>query len=76
MVNVIGTDVLSVGQDRPSIAVIVVGVSPPVTAGGLTFEQQKELLLLQLEHNKMKYSAEVEKQLAVEKLHSQTECSW
>lgn len=46
---------------------------PPVTTTGLTFDQQKELLLLQLEHDKFKLKAETEKQLAVERLRQQTE---
>ncbi|XP_030294105.1 uncharacterized protein LOC115594274 [Sparus aurata] len=50
--------------------------SPVVTVGGLsslTFEQQRELLLLQLEHDKIMKTAEMDKQIAVEKLRYQTE---
>ncbi|CAL8310705.1 unnamed protein product [Gadus morhua 'NCC'] len=43
------------------------------SASDLTFEQQKELLLLQLEHAKTLKSVEIEKQIAVEKLRYQTE---
>ena len=50
-------------------------VGPPVTAlsqmltSGLTFEQQKELLMIQLDHDKFKLRAELDK----EKIRQQTE---
>ena len=50
----------------------VAGLSPRLTSG-LTFEQQKELLMLQLDHDKFKLKAELEKELAVEKMRQQTE---
>ena len=56
--------------ERPSSATgVVLPPSFPVT--GLSLNQWKELLLLQLEHDKFK--AEVEKELAVEKMHQSTE---
>ena len=48
-------------------------LSPPLTATGLTFDQQKELLMLQLDHDKFKLKAELEKELAVERMRQQTE---
>lgn len=39
---------------------------------GLTFEQQRELLLLQMEHEKLKHRVEVDKQLALEKMKIDT----
>ncbi|KAL7401353.1 hypothetical protein ABVT39_026844 [Epinephelus coioides] len=48
-------------------------VSLPVQAQGLTFEQQKELLLLQMEHDKIKFEMEAKKQLELEVIHQQTE---
>lgn len=66
--------VLTVGQEQPPCSTHITGLSLPCLAtGSLTFEQQKETLMLQLEHNKMKQQAEIEKQLAVEKMHYQTE---
>ncbi|KAL7375678.1 hypothetical protein ABVT39_021972 [Epinephelus coioides] len=53
--------------------------SAPVTDGiyirvqGLTFEQQKELLLLQMEHDKIKFEMEAKKQLELEVIRQQTE---
>lgn len=47
-------------------------VPPPGVASGLTFEQQKELLLLQLEHEKFKLQAVVEKELALQKVRHRT----
>lgn len=44
-----------------------------VTTSNLTFEQQKEMLMLLSEHDKMQQQAEIEKQLAEEKLHYQIE---
>jgi len=52
------------------------GLSPALhymATGGLTFEQQREMLVLQLDHDKLKQRAEIEKQLAVERLRVQTE---
>ncbi|KAL7371523.1 hypothetical protein ABVT39_000330 [Epinephelus coioides] len=40
---------------------------------GLTFEQQKELLLLQMEHDKIKFEMEAKKQLELEVIRQQTE---
>lgn len=40
---------------------------------GLSFEQQKELLLLQIEHDKLQHTAEVKKQLALETMKYETE---
>uniref|UniRef100_A0A3B4TE40 Gypsy retrotransposon integrase-like protein 1 n=1 Tax=Seriola dumerili TaxID=41447 RepID=A0A3B4TE40_SERDU len=49
------------------------GVSQPFIAeSNFTFEQQKEVLKMQLEHDKMR-QVEIEKQLAIEKLRFQTE---
>lgn len=49
------------------------GFSPPfIAASNFTFKQQKEVLKLQLEHDKMR-QVEIEKQLAIEKLRFQTE---
>ncbi len=50
------------------------GLAPSLVAtNNLTFEQQKELLMLQLEHDKLIKAAEIEKQLAADKLRYQTE---
>ncbi|KAL7400079.1 hypothetical protein ABVT39_006267, partial [Epinephelus coioides] len=48
-------------------------VSLPVQVQGLTFEQQKELLLLQMEHDKIKFEMEAKKQLELEVIRQQTE---
>ena len=49
------------------------GVSPPFNAASnFTFEQQKEVLKLQLEHDKLR-QVEIEQQLAIERLRFQTE---
>ncbi|KAM3582723.1 uncharacterized protein V6R79_007080, partial [Siganus canaliculatus] len=45
----------------------------PVVSSNLTFEQQKELLLLQLEYDKFKLKTETEKDLALEKLKQETQ---
>ena len=44
------------------------GLVLPAVATGLTFEQQRELLILQLEHERVKVQAALEKELAVEKM--------
>ncbi|XP_036974481.1 uncharacterized protein LOC119030758 [Acanthopagrus latus] len=46
---------------------------PPLAASNLTFEQQKEMLLLQLEHEKVKQRTEIEKQIAIEKMPCEME---
>lgn len=58
----------------------VVIEKPPVTlsslfisTNGLTFEQRKELFILQTEHDKYKVNAAIERDFAVEKLLQQTE---
>lgn len=48
-------------------------LSLPLLATGLTFDQQKELFMLQLEHDKFKLRVEVEKELEVEKMRQRTE---
>ncbi|KAI3374913.1 hypothetical protein L3Q82_021054, partial [Scortum barcoo] len=42
---------------------------------GLTFEQQKELLLMQMEHEKRKHELEIKKQIEVERIRQETEKS-
>ena len=49
------------------------GHLPPLAVSNLTFEQQKEMLLLQLEHDKVKQRTEIEKQIAIEKMHCEME---
>lgn len=44
------------------------GPLPPLAASNLTFEQKKEMLLLQLEHDKLKQRTKIEKQIAIEKM--------
>lgn len=44
-----------------------------MTSTGLTFGQQEELLVLQMAHEKAKQQAEIDEQIAVEKLLQQTE---
>lgn len=48
-------------------------LSPLHQSTGLSFEQQEELLLLQIEHEKLNHEAEVEKQLTLEKMKYETE---
>lgn len=60
------------------LGVLTSGRSPPVVCvpaqtQGLTFEQQKELLLLQMEHEKLKCELEAKKQIELEMIHQQTE---
>ncbi len=43
------------------------------TTHGLTFEQQKEMLMLQLDHEKMKHELDIKKQLEVEKMRQSIE---
>ncbi len=58
----------------PTNATGAAGLVPSLVAtANLTFEQQKEMLMLQLKHDEMIKKAEIEKQLAVEKLRYQTE---
>lgn len=45
----------------------------PVQAQGLTFEQQKELLLLQMEHDERKRQLDIKKQIELAVIHQQTE---
>lgn len=40
---------------------------------GLTFEQQKEILILQMEHEKMKQELEIKKQLELERIRQESE---
>uniref|UniRef100_A0A8C5CMY1 Gypsy retrotransposon integrase-like protein 1 n=1 Tax=Gadus morhua TaxID=8049 RepID=A0A8C5CMY1_GADMO len=61
------------GAARPPQARLESLAPLAASASDLTFEQQKELLLLQLEHAKTLKSVEIEKQIAVEKLRYQTE---
>ncbi|XP_060777490.1 uncharacterized protein LOC132886624 isoform X1 [Neoarius graeffei] len=44
-----------------------------ISMEGLSFDQRKELLLLQIQHEKYKIEAEFQKDLAVEKLRQETE---
>lgn len=71
--NLSAMGVLAVGSDQSLDPTNTAGLSPPLATGGLTIEQQKEMLMLQLQHDKMKHDAEIEKQLAVEKLRFQAE---
>ncbi|KAI9519731.1 hypothetical protein NQZ68_025870 [Dissostichus eleginoides] len=48
-------------------------VKPLLQASSLSFEQQKEMLLLQLSHDKMRYEMEFEKEIAVERMRQETE---
>lgn len=48
-------------------------LSLPIMATGLTFHLEKELLMQQLEHDKFKLEAELEKELTVERMHQETE---
>lgn len=51
--------VLDVGEAQPLGPIVAAGLSSPVMAtSNLTFEQQKELLMLHLEHDKRKFNAE------------------
>lgn len=45
----------------------------PVSMEGLSFAERKELFMLQIEYDKYKVNATIEKDLAVEKLRQQTE---
>ncbi len=49
------------------------GIRPSSGNAGLSFEQQKELLILQLEHNKLKQQEEPKVQLELEKIKFKTE---
>lgn len=40
---------------------------------GLTFEQQKELLLLQLQHDWLKHEVQIKKQVEIERIRQETE---
>lgn len=46
---------------------------PKSQVGNLPFEQQKELLLLQMQHEKLKHQIEADKQLALERMKNGTE---
>lgn len=61
--------VVAAGQEKPTDF----SVSPVLAAGSLTFEEQRELLRLQLEHNRMKQNTNIETQLAVEKMRCEAE---
>lgn len=70
--NLLDRKVLKVKENEPTVAPSAAPVSSPVDCG-LTFEQQKELLLLQLEHDKFKLQVEMEKELALENVWQKTE---
>lgn len=70
-VNLSEMGVLAVGQ-QPDCPTNAAGLSRSSSVVNLTFEQQKELLLLQLERDQMRQT-ETEKQFAIEKLRHQTE---
>ena len=59
-------------KDSPVTATAVLSLTS-LSSTGFTFEQQKELLILQLAHEKSKQQAEIDKQIAVENLRHQTE---
>lgn len=48
-------------------------VKPLWQASSLSFEQQKEILLLQLSHDKRRYEMEFEKEISVERMRQETE---
>ncbi|KAI9523060.1 hypothetical protein NQZ68_031920, partial [Dissostichus eleginoides] len=48
-------------------------VKPLLQASSRSFEQHKEMLLLQLSHDKMRYEMEFEKEIAVERMRQETE---
>ncbi|KAG1932777.1 hypothetical protein F2P79_020923 [Pimephales promelas] len=47
----------------------------PIQVQGLTFEQQKELLVMQMDHEKLKHELEIKKQIELERIRQQTEKS-
>lgn len=77
--NLVATGVLVEHEPAPTPEAVAEPVPINVTSPlavfmeGLTFDQRKELLLLQINHEKYKIDSELEKELAVEKLRQQTE---
>ena len=59
--------------DMGSLAGESDGPLPPLVMSNLMFEQQKEMLLLQLKHEKRKQRTKIEKQIAIEKMHCEME---
>lgn len=71
--NLFERKVLEEGTEISSLACTVDAASINPSACALTFEQQREMLILQLRHDEVMQKAEIEKQLHVEKLHFETE---
>lgn len=57
----------------PASGAALVGMLSSVAQSSFSFEQQKELLMLQIEHDKFKLQAELEKELVVGKMRQQLE---
>lgn len=57
----------------PASGASLVAMLSSVAQSGFSFEQQKELLMLPIEHDKFKLQAELEKELVVGKMRQQLE---
>lgn len=72
--KLVETGVFSPGVQAPLVAPLAAPtVAVSAQAPGLTFEQQKELLLIQLEFDKQKHELETRKQIELEALRQGTE---
>lgn len=68
--NVYDMNVLPAAAGAAGVVKNAAGLSSPVgqSSIALSFEQQRELLLLQMEHEKLKHKVQVEKELALENM--------